>query len=605
MCEPDMDNDKMDTECQRTEYIKHMRRKSSSSSTSSSSSELGQETIIDCDHQTNSQATVEGSVDTPRRSWWKILLKRKDSIVSSSSGGGDTPSPQRYRKPLLRKTEVHLINNGGKQAATKTALLEENDGQVEMAAVQAVNNVDGTLICQKENDQRETWDKKIDFLLSIVGFAVDLANVWRFPFLCYRNGGGAFLIPYFIMLTFGAIPLFYMELILGQYQRQGPISVWNICPLFKGTGYCAVMVAYFVSFYYNVIIGWSFYFMFASFTWELPWLHCNNTWNTEHCSDTSWLNPGDTNNITNLTSAAIEYFERSVLELHLSKGVEDLGDPKWQLCLCVLLVYIILYLSIFKGVKSSGKVVWVTATMPYVILSILLVRGLLLDGAIDGIMYFIRPNISKLGETKVWVDAAQQVFYSVGVGFGVHLTFASYNDFHSDCYRGCLITTAINSFTSLFSGLVIFTYLGYMAETQNRDISTVATHGPGLVFQVYPEAIATLPWSNFWAFIFFFMLITLGMDSIMGGLESVITGFKDEFHKLFSKCRFSREIFTAGIMIISFLISISNLTRGGGYMLHWFDTYAAGVSLLCSALFETIGIAWFYGKINPCWLIYT
>ena len=89
-------------------------------------------------------------------------------------------------------------------------------------------------IYQGEDTERETWGSNLDFLLSIIGFAVDLANVWRFPYLCYKNGGGAFLIPYILMLTLGALPLFYMELILGQFHRQGPISVWRISPIFKG-----------------------------------------------------------------------------------------------------------------------------------------------------------------------------------------------------------------------------------------------------------------------------------------------------------------------------------------------------------------------------------
>ena len=89
-------------------------------------------------------------------------------------------------------------------------------------------------IYQGEDADRETWGSNLDFLLSIIGFAVDLANVWRFPYLCYKNGGGAFLIPYILMLTLGALPLFYMELILGQFHRQGPISVWRISPIFKG-----------------------------------------------------------------------------------------------------------------------------------------------------------------------------------------------------------------------------------------------------------------------------------------------------------------------------------------------------------------------------------
>ncbi|GAB6020696.1 hypothetical protein CHUAL_003365 [Chamberlinius hualienensis] len=629
------------------EYVKHKRRKSVNSSSSLSSatgsansnSLTHVEPVTSADNHKKSSGKLNQSLPQspvnetrPKLRWGplkRLLLRRQDSTTTTSTTassapssppakvGFQSPSSHNCQSPLLRKTEVHVKSNG-KLLSTETSLLpndtyDQHDCLVEMVAVATAtstsfNKTDGEVSSPPPGevvtaDGRETWDKRIDFLLSIVGFAVDLANVWRFPFLCYRNGGGAFLIPYFLMLIFGALPLFYMELILGQYHRQGPISVWNICPFFKGTGYCAVLVAYFVSFYYNVIIGWSFYFMFASMTFELPWLHCNNSWNSINCVENfvnQTVGMSSSNGTSTRSSAAKEYFERSVLELHTSDGVHDLGAPKWQLCLCVLLVYIILYLAIFKGVKGSGKVVWVTATMPYVVLTILLIRGLLLPGAAEGILYFIRPDMTKLTNSQVWVDAAVQVFYSVGAGFGVHLTFASYNTFNNNCYRDCLITTAINSFTSLFSGLVIFTYLGYMAHTQNTDISKVATDGPGLVFEVYPEAISTLPGSNIWAFLFFFMLITLGMDSTMGGLESVITGIKDEFHSFFSKFRFSREIFTAVIMVVSFLVSITNLTRGGGYMLHWFDTYSAGISLLCSALFEAIGISWFYGLDRFC-----
>ncbi|XP_034256150.1 sodium-dependent noradrenaline transporter-like [Thrips palmi] len=407
------------------------------------------------------------------------------------------------------------------------------------------------------------------------------------------------------MLVFGAVPLFYMELILGQYNRQGPISVWRVCPLFKGVGFCAVMVAFYVSFYYNVIIGWALYFMAASAAVELPWLHCNNTWNTEWCWE-SGTAPANTSNLTGLVvgnlsssklhhSPAAEYFHRGVLEMQWSEGLHDVGSPKWQLVVCVGLVYCMLYLSLFKGVKSSGLVVWVTATMPYVVLTILLIRGLMLPGALTGIQYYLQPELARLQDTQVWVDAAVQIFYSVGAGFGVHLSYASYNRFDNNCYNDCLITTAVNCFTSFFSGFVIFTYLGFMSHKQGIPISNVATEGPGLVFQVYPEAVATLPGSHFWSILFFFMLIMLGLDSAMGGMECVITGLMDEFHDFFHGRRYAREVFTFCAICVSFCVALINVTPGGIYMFHLFDNYSAGISLLCSALFEAIAVSWFYG----------
>lgn len=518
------------------------------------------------------------------------------SCNSSPHGSAGRVKPSKQQNTLiltcaLRKKDLHVQ-------------IEEDERGYESFAVPASPGEDegggssGSEI-EEKGDQRETWSSNADFLLSIIGFAVDLANVWRFPYLCYRNGGGAFLIPYTLMLVFGAVPLFYMELILGQFNRQGPISVWRICPLFKGVGFCAVLVAFYVSFYYNVIIGWALYYLASSVSAELPWMHCNNSWNTEFCWESMTNLTNSTLNETvghnNKHTPASEFFHRAVLEMQLSDGLHEMGYPKWQLVVCIMVVYAMLYLSLFKGVKSSGKVVWATATLPYVVLTILLIRGLMLPGAATGISYYLQPELSKLRETQVWVDAAVQIFYSVGAGFGVHLSYASYNNFNNNCLRDCLVTTAVNCFTSFFSGFVIFTYLGFMSHKQGVHISTVAAEGPGLVFQVYPEAVATLPGSHLWSMLFFFMLIMLGLDSAMGGLECVITGLMDEFCTFFKGKKFSRELFTFGAILVSFSVALINVTPGGIYMFHLFDTYSAGISLLCSALFEAVAVSWFYG----------
>ncbi|XP_072461464.1 sodium-dependent dopamine transporter [Notamacropus eugenii] len=444
-----------------------------------------------------------------------------------------------------------------------------------------------------ETEERETWSKKIDFLLSVIGFAVDLANVWRFPYLCYKNGGGAFLVPYLFFMVIAGMPLFYMELALGQFNREGAAGVWKICPILKGVGFTVILISLYVGFFYNVIIAWALHYFFSSFTIDLPWIHCNNTWNSLNCSDTRFSNSSGSFDIndTYKTTPAAEYFEREVLHLHQSKGIDDLGLPRWQLTCCLVIVIVLLYFSLWKGVKTSGKVVWITATMPYIVLTALLLRGVTLPGAIDGIKAYLSVDFYRLCEASVWIDAATQICFSLGVGFGVLIAFSSYNKFTNNCYRDAIITTSVNSLTSFFSGFVIFSFLGYMSQKHNVPIGDVAKDGPGLIFIIYPEAIATLPLSSAWAVVFFIMLLTLGIDSAMGGMESVITGLIDEFKFLHRH----RELFTLFIVLSTFLTSLFCVTNGGIYVFTLLDHFAAGTSILFGVLIEAIGVAWFYG----------
>lgn len=131
--------------------------------------------------------------------------------------------------------------------------------------------------------ERETWANKAEFILSCMGYAIGLGNVWRFPYLCYRNGGGAFLVPYLLMLCFCGIPLFYVELNLGQFTSLGCVSVWRLAPLLKGAGYAMVVINVICTVYYNLIITYPLMFMLQSFGRTLPWESCTNEWNTEKC----------------------------------------------------------------------------------------------------------------------------------------------------------------------------------------------------------------------------------------------------------------------------------------------------------------------------------
>lgn len=246
-----------------------------------------------------------------------------------------------------------------------------------------------------------------------------------------------------------------------------------------------------------------------------------------------------------------------MLEQHLSDGLDMMGPIKPSMALCVFGVFVLVYFSLWKGVRSSGKVVWVTALAPYVVLTILLVRGVSLPGAADGIRYYLTPEWHKLRNSKVWIDAASQIFFSLGPGFGTLLALSSYNKFNNNCYRDALLTSSINCLTSFLAGFVIFSVLGYMAHVQEKSIDQVGLEGPGLVFVVYPEAIAMMSGSVFWSIIFFLMLITLGLDSTFGGLEAMITALCDEYPRTLGR---RRELFVLVLLIGIYLCALPTMT---------------------------------------------
>jgi len=460
----------------------------------------------------------------------------------------------------------------------------------------------------RDDDERETWGKKIEFLLAVVGFAVDLGNVWRFPYVCYANGGGAFLIPYFTMLIFGGLPLFYMELCLGQFHRCGCLSLWKkICPMLKGIGYAICVIDVYVGMFYNTVIGWAVYYFIASIVSagqyvggsieHLPWTSCGNEWNDNNtCVELRDVN-GRNKSEDFFASPAEEYFTREVLEIHKSEGITRLGSVKPTLALSCLTVFILVYFALWKGVKSTGKVVWVTAIAPYIVLFCLLIRGITLDGASDGIRFYLTPKWEKLFTMQVWIAAATQVFFSLGPGFGTLLALSSYNKFNNNCYKDALITSSINCATSFIAGFVIFSVLGYMAKMQNLKVEDVGMEGEGLVFIVYSDAIANMRGSFFCAIIFFFMLITLGLDSTFGGLEAMITGLCDEYPNLLGKYR---EGFVAALLGGIYLCALPTCTYGGKDLVSSLNMFGSSTPILFVVFVETIGVFWFYGVSRFC-----
>uniref|UniRef100_A0A3Q4BE31 Transporter n=1 Tax=Mola mola TaxID=94237 RepID=A0A3Q4BE31_MOLML len=430
--------------------------------------------------------------------------------------------------------------------------------------------------------ERETWARQMDFIMSCVGFAVGLGNVWRFPYLCYKNGGGVFLIPYLLIVFIGGIPVFFLEIALGQFMKQGGVSAWNIAPLFKGLGLASMVIVFFCNTYYIMILVWGLYFLLHSFTNPLPWATCGHPWNTQNCTQDFRRNCQNRSaaqlsclEAEGMRSPVIEFWEHKVLRL--SGGLHEPGNISYEMVLCLLATWVIVYFCIWKGVKSTGKVVYFTALFPYLVLIVLLAHGVTLPGALDGIVYYLKPDWSKLGEAQVWIDAGTQIFFSYAIGLGALTALGSYNRFHNDCF-------------------VVFSVLGFMAAEQGVDISKVAESGPGLAFIAYPKAVTLMPLAPLWAALFFFMLLILGLDSQFVGVEGLVTGIMDMLPPKSALSSLRREVVAAICCIICFLIDMSMVTEGGMYVFQLFDYYSAsGITLLWQAFWECVVIAWVYG----------
>ncbi|XP_047199739.1 sodium- and chloride-dependent GABA transporter 2 isoform X2 [Hippoglossus stenolepis] len=410
-------------------------------------------------------------------------------------------------------------------------------------------------------EKREQWRNKREYILAVAGNVVGLGNVWRFPYLCYKNGGGVFLLPYLFFAVLCGVPIFLLETVIGQYTQEGAITCWtNLSPLSQDR--CVDL---------------------TSANWTA--LHNGNL-------TRNWTS----GNLTK--SSASEFWERGVLSM--SGGIDEIGTVKWELLLCLLACWVACYFCIWKGVRFTGKVVYVTAVFPYVMLVILLVRGLTLPGAWQGVVYYLYPEPSRLADLQVWMEACAQVLFSYGVASGTLITLGSYNKVKNNCYRDSLWLCVLNSCTSLGAGFAVFSALGFMAQVQGVPINMVVDSGPGLAFIAFPQAVAMMPLPQFWAACFFIMLIMLGLDTVFAGLETITSSVIDMFPGTMRK-PWRREIFLLLFCSICFIIQIPLTTQGGVYLFQLVDYYGPnGASILFVSLVQCVAVGWAFGAERMC-----
>ncbi|CRL02312.1 CLUMA_CG015093, isoform A [Clunio marinus] len=484
---------------------------------------------------------------------------------------------------------------------------------------------------------RGNWGSPVEFVLACMNYALGLGNVWRFPYLCFRNGGGAFLVPYILMVFLVGLPVFFAELFIGQYSGLGPIKAFQfLAPLFKGLGYCATLTTAFVAIYYMMIISWVIFYMWTAFFPSLVWGSCENSWNSDDCFSIvedikcqegnnndamdriyymrecrtvtevcgifnySGVNVNSCSNLTNIlpitdvvnrTLAAEEFFYDRVLNINGATWTQNWGWPQGHLVLCLAFVWILAFICLFKGVKSVGKIVYFTATFPYVILTALLIRAITLEGSITGIKFFITPEWTRLQSPGVWGDAASQVFFSFSLAWGALIVFASYNKFSNNCHFDAVFVSILNFGTALYNGVVVFAILGFLANTMNVSVQDVTSSGPGLTFITYPEAILLMPLPQLWAILFFFMMLILGLGSQFGSIQMLSSSIVDQWPHL----REHEWRATAGVCIACFIAALPLTCNGGIYLQSLIEWHTASWNLFLIGIGEVAVLSWVYG----------
>ncbi|MGR5115292.1 sodium-dependent transporter [Photobacterium damselae] len=402
---------------------------------------------------------------------------------------------------------------------------------------------------------REQWGSRAGFILAAVGSAIGLGNIWRFPYMAYENGGGAFFIPYlFAMLTAG-IPFMIMEFTLGHKLRSAaPRAFAKLGGKYEWLGWFQVFIAAVIAVYYVAIIGWAISYLGFSF---------QQSWGS------------DTN----------AFFFSEYLKLG-EHSPSQLGGFQLHIAIPMMIAWAITFAAIYSGVKGGiERASKIMMPLLFIMVLGLITRVVFLPGALDGLNYLFQPDFSKILDAKVWSAAYGQIFFTLSVGFAIMIAYSSYLPSKSDINNNAFMTVLINCGFSITAGVLIFAVLGYMAQEQAKPLTEVVSAGVGLAFVTIPAAINLLPAPYILGPLFFLALVVAGLSSHISIIEAVTSAVID-------KLNWSRKKAAIVVCGTGFIVSMAFATNGGLLLLDLVDYFINNVALLSSCLLELLIVGW-------------
>lgn len=403
-------------------------------------------------------------------------------------------------------------------------------------------------------EKRGMWSSRFTFILAAVGSAVGLGNAWRFPGLAAKHGGGTFLLVYLLAMLVMGIPLLMMEVSIARKFRKGAIeSMRGIKKRFEPIGWAATSNAFVIVCYYSVVFAWVILMFFNS------WQFAGMTGNSEAASNLFF-------------------------ELTQTTGVIEGTSIPGEVLLCLLIAWGLIFYCIRNGANSVGKVVKFTVFAPVVLLLIMALKGVTMDGAMQGVAMLFIPDFSALSDASLWVDAVGQVFYSLSIMMAIMFAYGSYLPDDANIPVDCMIIAFSDMAVSVLSGIVMFSTMGGTGMLDKITDSGIST-----AFMVYPQAIVNLTdigWVNaIFGAIFYLMLITLAIDSAFSIVEGISASVSDKFH-------LSPKKVTIAICSICGVISILFVTQSGLAWLDIVDNWTNQINLIVIGVLECVAIGW-------------
>ena len=412
----------------------------------------------------------------------------------------------------------------------------------------------------KTKDKNE-WGSNLSFLLAMIGSAVGLGNIWRYPYVLYSNGGGAFFIPYIVAILIMGIPFLILEYGVGyNFKSSFPKAVKSISKKWEYLGWFLPVAVFMILIYYSAILGWDgFYVIISAF----------KGWGADPNA----------------------YFTGSFLQANDTLG--GLGTFVPFVAIAMLVGWVIMWVISHTDLeKGLGRVSKVLVPLLFAIMIFIVLFSLTLPGAGIGLAELYNPDWSLLLNFNIWMAAFGQMIFSLSLGMSIAFTYASYTKDDSDLVSNALWVTVANCGFENFAAIGVFSILGYMSLQSGVAVPDLVTQGTGLVFIVYPTVFNVLgDWASVIGPLFFFTVYLAGLTSILSTIEPLSFSIQNKFG-------WSRNKTMTVLCVFGAAVSMIYATAMGSYILGIADTFVNQIAILIGVIFECIVFAWIFKAEN-------